>query len=111
MQVDMARKMVRRQALTVVRELESKDTVLASLPTPYKGRQIVISIDKIRKSKEVLMRFFEQRGGEWVEIPKAPAARCKPKHLEDGLQKMYLFFANMGHWYADPVVPKPTSKQ
>jgi hypothetical protein len=86
-------------------ELEKEKQAIAAFPAPWRGHVYVIVADVLKGGKQYLLRFFVQNGEHWTLVPDSPQVQCLRRNLEQAVQRMYVFYANIEDWYTDPMSP------
>ena len=94
------------QQVGLMREqLRTEKQAIAAFPAPWRGHVYVILADALKGGKQYLLRFFVQNGEHWTLVPDSPQVQCLRRNLEQAVQRMYVFYANIEQWYADPMSP------
>jgi hypothetical protein len=94
------------QQVGLMREqLRTEKQAIAAFPAPWRGHVYVILADALKGGKQYLLRFFVQNGEHWTLVPDSPQVQCLRRNLEQAVQKMYVFYANIESWYVDPLCP------
>jgi hypothetical protein len=94
------------QQVGLMREqLRTEKQAIAAFPAPWRGHVYVILADALKGGKQYLLRFFVQNGEHWTFVPDSPQVQCLRRNLEQAVQQMYVFYANIEQWYTDPLSP------
>ena len=101
-------KQLSRQVQAMRKQLDTEGQAIASFPAPWRGHMYVIVADALKGGKQYLLRFFMQNGEQWTHVPDSPQVQCLRRNLEQAVQQMYVFYANIEEWYADPMSPGAT---
>ena len=98
-------KQLSRQVGLVREQLRTEKQAIAAFPGPWRGHVYVILADALKGGKQYLLRFFVQNGEQWTHVPDSPQVQCLRRNLEQAVQQMYVFYANIEDWYTDPLNP------
>lgn len=87
------------------RQVQEEGQAIASFPAPWRGHAYVIVADALKGGKQYLLRFFVLNGEQWTLVSDSPTVQCLRRDLEQAVQQMYVYYANIEEWYTDPMSP------